>query len=161
MNKDTPMDDELRAQIYNRMNQKETDELIAIWQTHDSEEWTETAFDVVKDILLNRLGELPPQDEVLEETGQDEEELAPAEDDDVLLETEESEDSELEELACPNCKGNDLLIRQVGLSGDGRNIVLKGPTEHFDDVFKDDEIVGIACQSCGHVFFMLKDFIDL
>jgi len=155
------MDNELRAQIYNRMNQKETDELTDIWQTHDAEEWTETAFDVVKEILLSRLGELPPQDEIQDKTDEEVEDINPELDEMTLLETNGSKDSEPDDLVCPNCTGSDLMIRQVGLSGDGRSIVLKRPQEYFEDLFKDEEIVGIACQSCGHVFFMLKDFIDL
>jgi hypothetical protein len=155
------MDEELRSQIYNRMNQKDTDELIEIRQTHNTGEWTETAFDVVKDILLSRLGELPPQDEIQEEAEEEVEEMAPELDEMTLLEINESENSAQEDLLCPNCTGSDLMVRQVGLSGDGRNIVLRRPKEYFEDNFKDNEIVGIACQSCGHVFFMLKDFVDI
>ena len=57
------MNDELRKQIYNSLNLKETDELVEVWQSNDRVEWTEVAFDVIQEILLERLGELPPQDE--------------------------------------------------------------------------------------------------
>jgi hypothetical protein len=52
---------DLRNQIYNSMNLKETDELIEIWQRHNSNEWSDFAFEVVEEILRDRLGELPPQ----------------------------------------------------------------------------------------------------
>jgi len=46
-----------------RLNLKETDELIEIWKKNDRVEWSETAFDVAKEILEQRLGDLPPQNE--------------------------------------------------------------------------------------------------
>ena len=55
------MSSDLREPIYNNMNLKETDELLNIWQTNDRVEWTETAFQVVKEILLDRIIEIPPQ----------------------------------------------------------------------------------------------------
>jgi len=55
--------DMMRKQIYERMNFKETGELLEIWRKGDREEWTESAFDVIKEILLDRLGEIPPEEE--------------------------------------------------------------------------------------------------
>lgn len=55
------MADELRQQMYIRFSQKETAELVEIWQTNDRASWTDTAFDIVREILQERLGELPPQ----------------------------------------------------------------------------------------------------
>jgi hypothetical protein len=67
------MSDDFRKQIYNTLNLKETDELVEIWKTNDRVEWEETTFDVVREILLERLGELPSQDEpVLEHIEEDE-----------------------------------------------------------------------------------------
>jgi hypothetical protein len=57
------MSNDLRRQIYNNLKQKETDELIRIWQTNDRVEWSEAAFDVIQEILLERLAELPAQNE--------------------------------------------------------------------------------------------------
>jgi hypothetical protein len=54
------MNDDLRNQIYNSMSLKETDELIDTWQKHNSNQWSALAFEVIKDILRDRLGELPP-----------------------------------------------------------------------------------------------------
>jgi hypothetical protein len=67
------MSDNLRNQIHENMNNKETGELVEIWQKHDTEEWTETALDVVREILLARLGELPSQEKPFQEA-QDENE---------------------------------------------------------------------------------------
>jgi hypothetical protein len=53
----------LRKQIYSSLNLKQTDELIDIWQKNDRVEWTETTFEVLREILQERLGELPPQNE--------------------------------------------------------------------------------------------------
>jgi hypothetical protein len=57
------MNDEFRQRLYNQLNMRETDDLVEIWQTNDREEWTELSFDVIREILQRRLGELPPQDE--------------------------------------------------------------------------------------------------
>lgn len=57
------MSNDLRKQIHDNLNLKETDELIEIWKTNDRVEWTDTAFDVLKEILQQRLGEIPHQNE--------------------------------------------------------------------------------------------------
>lgn len=57
------MTDDLRNQIYSTMNLKETDELIEIWRTNNRKEWTDTTFEVVKDILMARGTEIPNQDD--------------------------------------------------------------------------------------------------
>jgi hypothetical protein len=54
--------DPLKQQIYERMDLKNTEELLNIWRNENREEWTDTAFEVVKEILLTRLGTLPPQE---------------------------------------------------------------------------------------------------
>lgn len=56
------MDNELRDQIYNELSLRETEDLLEIWQTNDHEEWSDTAFEVIKEILIKRLGEIPPQE---------------------------------------------------------------------------------------------------
>jgi len=56
------MSNELRKQIYGSLSQKGTDELIEIWLTNDHIEWTEMAFDVIREILQERFVELPSQD---------------------------------------------------------------------------------------------------
>jgi hypothetical protein len=57
------MSNSLRKQIYSNFNLKETDELVEIWKENDRVEWSEDAFSVIQEILQERLGELPPQDE--------------------------------------------------------------------------------------------------
>ena len=56
------MSNHLKEQIYKNMNLKETDELLEIWQKNDRMEWSNTAFEVIKEILMERLGEIPRQD---------------------------------------------------------------------------------------------------
>ena len=53
------MSDTLRAQIYNSLIIKDTDELLEIWQSGDTSEWNEDVFESVKSVLLKRLGYLP------------------------------------------------------------------------------------------------------
>ena len=65
------MSSDFRKQLYNNLNLKETDELVEIWQTNDRVEWTELAFDVVREILQERIGELPEQDEPVWEHADD------------------------------------------------------------------------------------------
>lgn len=57
------MNEELYSQIYSSFNHKSTDELVDIWTTNDRVEWSETAFEVMNDILEQRLGEAPAQNE--------------------------------------------------------------------------------------------------
>lgn len=57
------MSENLREQIRNSLSQKEIYELLDIWKTNDRLEWSDTAFDVLREILRERIGRLPPQDE--------------------------------------------------------------------------------------------------
>ena|SRR5687767_6768142 len=74
------MSDNLRDQIYNQLDLRDTEDLLEIWHTNDHKEWSDTAFEVIKDILIKRLGEIPSQEtvdretevEVLEDDGLDE-----------------------------------------------------------------------------------------
>jgi hypothetical protein len=61
------MTDPFRDSIVESMSMKETDELVKIWQAHDPEEWTETAYEVIAEILQERLGEVPAITGVVEE----------------------------------------------------------------------------------------------
>jgi hypothetical protein len=51
--------DSLRNQIYSNMQLKTTEELALILQQDDHEEWSDTALEVVKQILIQRTGKLP------------------------------------------------------------------------------------------------------
>ena len=55
------MDETRREQIYNNLNSRVTEDLIEIWQERDTDEWEEETFEIVREILLARLGYLPPQ----------------------------------------------------------------------------------------------------
>lgn len=69
------MSNDLRKQIYDNLNLKETDELVEIWKKNDRVEWAEDTFNIIRDILQERLGELPLQDEpILEYTDGNEDE---------------------------------------------------------------------------------------
>ena len=142
------MSEELRDQIYNNMNMKDTDELIEIWETNNRYEWTDTAFDVVHQILLNRIGELPEQnDPVFEE--KDEDNTDNEEEDEEEVETPKLSklaDPDEEDLACPRCKSNKLVVGELN---SGQKLY-----------FEDQEVTAIACQNCGFVFMMLKGFME-
>lgn len=61
------MNDKLYEQIYRNMANKDTDELLEIWRKNDHVEWSDTAFEVIKDILIKRLDEVPGQDDPIYE----------------------------------------------------------------------------------------------
>jgi HEAT repeat protein len=65
------MNDDFRSQLFNTFRQKETSELVEIWQRNDHSEWSETAFDVIQEILLSRLGKLPSQNQPVYESIED------------------------------------------------------------------------------------------
>ena len=51
----------LRSEIYQRIDKKETDELLALWRQGKREQWNGPAFDIVEEILRRRLVRIPPQ----------------------------------------------------------------------------------------------------
>jgi hypothetical protein len=57
------MSDEFCEQIYKELDLRDTDALLDIWQSNDRVEWSETAFEVIREILNKRLNEVPPQNE--------------------------------------------------------------------------------------------------
>lgn len=61
------MSDDFHEQVYANFNQKPTEALIEIWQSNNRVEWTEMTFDVIREILQERLVELPPQNEPITE----------------------------------------------------------------------------------------------
>jgi hypothetical protein len=60
-------DDAYQSQIYANMQEKDTDELLEIWEENDRSEWTDEAFQAVRSILLQRLGRVPEQGEPRDE----------------------------------------------------------------------------------------------
>ncbi len=142
------MSDDLRDQIYNNMNMRDTDELLDIWQTNNRYEWTDTAFDVIRQILQQRIGQLPEQDEPV--YGEDTED-ATEEDEADEMEVEkvispELADPDDDDLACPRCRSTELVTGQLN---SGQKLY-----------FEDQEVTAIACQNCGFVFMMLKSFME-
>jgi len=65
------MNDELRKQIYTELNLRETEDLLDIWRTNDRVKWSDSAFEVIKDILQKRISEIPPQNEPILEHEED------------------------------------------------------------------------------------------
>jgi tetratricopeptide (TPR) repeat protein len=57
--KDACMSDNLRKQIRDNLNLRDTEDLVEIWQKGDTAEWSAAAFEIVEAILLERLGYVP------------------------------------------------------------------------------------------------------
>jgi hypothetical protein len=55
-------DDAYKSNIYAHLQEKDTDELLDIWEENDRTEWTDEAFDAIRTILLQRIGQVPEQD---------------------------------------------------------------------------------------------------
>ena len=51
----------LIAIIRNELQLRDTDDLLEIWQTNDREAWTAEAFEAIRLLLLERLGQVPPR----------------------------------------------------------------------------------------------------
>ncbi len=77
--------EELRRQIYGNLNLKETDELLEIWQVNNRGEWSDQAFEVIRDILKERGVETSEQNEPVYEVEKE------------TADEETQEDNELEE----------------------------------------------------------------
>jgi hypothetical protein len=54
-----PLDSDRIAQIRVRLQSRDTGELLEIWQDHDENRWTPEAFEAIRQILRERLGEEP------------------------------------------------------------------------------------------------------
>jgi hypothetical protein len=50
------MDEYLREQIYNNLSMRETEDLVDIYHRKITREWDEETFEIIKEILLQRLG---------------------------------------------------------------------------------------------------------
>lgn len=68
------MSNPLYRQIYENFNQKETPELLDIWTKNDRVEWSDLTFEVLTEILVERLGELPAQNEPVVQREEEQEE---------------------------------------------------------------------------------------
>lgn len=62
----------LREQIRDRMNLKETEELLEIWQNNDRAEWSDEAFEVIQEILKERGVDIPEQNKPIYEHEEEE-----------------------------------------------------------------------------------------
>lgn len=61
----------LRNMIYDNLDQKPTEELTEIWLEHDTAAWSGVTFEVIAEILLERLGRLPSAAELAAKTDGD------------------------------------------------------------------------------------------
>jgi hypothetical protein len=57
----TQKESTLSKSIYQNMLLKDTDELLVIWVENDKLEWSDEAFAIIHNILLDRMGSVPPQ----------------------------------------------------------------------------------------------------
>jgi hypothetical protein len=62
----------LRNQIYSNLNSKDTEELLDIWKTNDRVEWSDLAFEVLKEISTERMGTFPKQNKPILEKDEEE-----------------------------------------------------------------------------------------
>ena len=54
-----PEPESIDPQLYQQMDKKDTQELLAMWHEQDREAWTDQAFAAMHAVLLNRLGSIP------------------------------------------------------------------------------------------------------
>ena len=54
-------DSDLLQSIHHNMQSKSSNELLAIWNRNDRNEWSDEAFSIIHGILLERLGSVPEQ----------------------------------------------------------------------------------------------------
>jgi hypothetical protein len=57
------MDDNLMAQVRQRLRERDTENLLEIWSRADGEEWSDEAYDIVRETLLERGVQPPDPDE--------------------------------------------------------------------------------------------------
>jgi len=55
------MDENRKSQIQQRLEEQDTEALLEIWKQNDREAWSNEAFEVIREILLARIGEVPAQ----------------------------------------------------------------------------------------------------
>jgi hypothetical protein len=53
------MEDKHREYIYNNLNLRDTEDLLEIWQERNLDEWNEEVFEIIEQVLTERLGYLP------------------------------------------------------------------------------------------------------
>jgi tetratricopeptide (TPR) repeat protein len=56
---DYEQEEERWAQLRGIWDLRDTEDLLEIWQENDKEQWVDEVFEIIKDILLERLGEIP------------------------------------------------------------------------------------------------------
>jgi hypothetical protein len=56
-----PVNEDRVQQIRRKFEERDTEDLIAIWQKNDRDEWTPEAFVAIREILFSRTGKIPEQ----------------------------------------------------------------------------------------------------
>lgn len=146
----------LRAEIYRNFDLQETEDLVAIWEEHDTSAYTEMAFETLREILLKRLGSLPLQE-------QGEPAMRPGFERAEFPGWGNYEKGGEEKIpTCPNCKSDRVFSGEmVELNSETRMVIKSRPPEENSDGemgFAYNEIIAFACENCGHVFFILKKY---
>ncbi len=59
------------SQVLASFKEKSTEELQRIWKENDRDQWSDEAFDVIRELLLERTGKVPVQDMSVEEDDDD------------------------------------------------------------------------------------------
>lgn len=62
------MSNELREQIRNNLNVKDIYELLEIWKSNNRVIWSDTTFEVLREMLQERMGQVPLQDDPILES---------------------------------------------------------------------------------------------
>ncbi|MHC1782304.1 MAG: tetratricopeptide repeat protein [Anaerolineaceae bacterium] len=60
------MDENQRATLRKNFSLRDTEDLLDIWQSGTTDEWEPASFEVIREILLERLGSLPQRDNALD-----------------------------------------------------------------------------------------------
>jgi hypothetical protein len=58
---DDPVNEDRVQQIRRKLEERDTEDLITIWQKNDRDEWTPEAFVAIREILISRTGKIPEQ----------------------------------------------------------------------------------------------------
>jgi len=97
------MDETLRGQIKDNLSTRETDDLVNIWKQQNTDEWEPVTFEIIKEILLERLGKIP----VFDDVDTSDEEIPPNKENEVDF--IHSEWIKLVDINFSNSEANDLI----------------------------------------------------
>lgn len=73
-----PKHESVDSQLYEQMDRKETETLLAMWHENDREAWTNEAFAAMQAVLSKRLGTIPEPDDPEDDLESEAEDASPA-----------------------------------------------------------------------------------